>query len=605
MYKIHYVKYVLTLSDSLTRSYLRRSATTSLILCQHYQLNDDYCQVTEFGSTAEVLSTYNSTRKAHNKQRAKSGFGEKHEERFTIQQLRDAEDCEERTDNYLLQEYFSNEKTQTKDNTHICTICTQKPCVCISKSDQIRKRLQPVIKNDAEDEEKGLKERLKSVKFVMGKRKRSAEEERRRLARHTERHGSAKSCTTTTITTAGLLEAGEKRVEKVVVKCEPNSDRPIDLANDNKESECLQTATHVEAAITEKVIAAGEGVLTNQKKTVLDPVGEDFGGDSVGDLEEESNRDGDTGGSSGASEPMELSEEAAVSVAAETVTVAAQSANQPVATTPAKTGKSSSARSAPTSTAPPNSATSHSLVSSASAVKTAAPNTNPAQTPGSTNLPHTAPSGNMVVFDLTLDSDEDEGGAPVSEVELPSSDSTKKTHEQIADVLKKTEQTDSESELTEELKATAPLPLPGGAPLFVPKAPPARPAQSIAGLQSTKRDDSHGLSKTPNKTPLKFTGGKIDNFFQARRAHTVSLPADAHITTVDSEVEDLEEEFEEGPGSGQKPPLFEGKKREFPALVLPLFLIAINTHILSNLTNILGNNLIYLCYVSAVRARSA
>jgi hypothetical protein len=159
------------------------------VLCEHYNLSDEYSQITDFGSTQDVLRTYETVVAEHNKrsgQEQGQGQGPARKSKLQWMKMRDVEDEEEANDKALFGEYFPSENVSGTARKCTCSgaesadAAATRCSVCLKK-EKVRKLLTPVMTDDAKDEVKCEKERRRLIHQITGvKPARSAEYTQRR-----------------------------------------------------------------------------------------------------------------------------------------------------------------------------------------------------------------------------------------------------------------------------------------------------------------------------------------------------------------------------------------------------------------------------------------
>eukprot|EP01032_Pedospumella_encystans_P011253 gene11253-13095_t len=144
--------------------YYSESATETAILCDHYQLPEDICRITEFGSTDEVISMYKKNLKARNTYN-KTHNNSSEQMQFNTRMVLDAEEHEYEQDTSVLNDYIqvtSRSNTSSSSNGNSISTSTN------VRTERIQSLLKPVIKDDTADIEKCQKERQKFINAIHG-----------------------------------------------------------------------------------------------------------------------------------------------------------------------------------------------------------------------------------------------------------------------------------------------------------------------------------------------------------------------------------------------------------------------------------------------------
>jgi hypothetical protein len=201
----------------------------SAVICERYGLNEGFSRVTDFGTTEEVLGAYDHALQEHNA-RSKATAQPKRAPRISRRQLRDAEETEAQSDTRLLDELFigADKGAGTLGKRKLTCTCaratdgggTVQPCTCSagpaeSQRERIQRLLQPIRKNDVDDDLECQKERRRFVEAAMHvKLLRSEEENKRRAAKksknkHPNSDGTAVETTIGDATGAAAVEVSQ------------------------------------------------------------------------------------------------------------------------------------------------------------------------------------------------------------------------------------------------------------------------------------------------------------------------------------------------------------------------------------------------------------
>jgi hypothetical protein len=204
----------------------------SAVICERYGLNEGFSRVTDFGTTEEVLGAYDHALQEHNA-RSRATAQPKRAPRISRRQLRDAEETEAQSDTRLLDELFigADKSTGTLGKRKLTCTCaratdgggTVQPCTCSAGSDgpqesqreRIQRMLQPIRKNDVDDDLECQKERRRFVEAAMHVKLRRSEEETRRRAgkkskdKHPNSGGTAVETTIGDATVAAAVEMSQ------------------------------------------------------------------------------------------------------------------------------------------------------------------------------------------------------------------------------------------------------------------------------------------------------------------------------------------------------------------------------------------------------------
>jgi hypothetical protein len=192
----------------------------SAVICERYGLNEGFSRVTDFGTTEEVLGAYDHALQEHNA-RSKATAQPKRAPRISRRQLRDAEETEAQSDTRLLVELFigADKSTGTLGKRKLTCTCaratdgggTVQPCTCSagsggpqeSQRERIQRMLQPIRKNDVDDDFECQKERRRFVEAAMHVKLLRSEEENKRRAGKKSKNKHPNSDGTVVETTVG------------------------------------------------------------------------------------------------------------------------------------------------------------------------------------------------------------------------------------------------------------------------------------------------------------------------------------------------------------------------------------------------------------------
>ena len=183
-----------------------RSATETAILCDHYQLPEDICRITEFGSTDEVISMYKKNLKVRNIYN-KTHNNSSEQMQFNSRMVVDAEEHEYEQDTTVLNDYIQvTSRNYSSRNSNGSSSSSTSTSI---RTERIQSLLKPVVMDDAADIEKCQKDRQKFINAIHGHTKSSKKKSSTSINggdKDNHRHSSSTDQTSSAVVTETLLD---------------------------------------------------------------------------------------------------------------------------------------------------------------------------------------------------------------------------------------------------------------------------------------------------------------------------------------------------------------------------------------------------------------